>query len=251
MKNYKLVVLFAQYGNEQYPDAHKDLDNFLKDINCSKQKIIIDNKTACDYDYVFPNGNIYIQGDNSAWEFSAWDKGLKYVKDLNVEYDAILFVNSSFMNSRIKGIGGNPKTVINNESIRLCIEDNKAIFPWLTTGDKYFKLDNNDVSSWYRTNCFLLNKNHINVLQFIQTYDIIYLDKFINKEISDNYFKADAPMNKILKDFIIWRLTESWHNPIDIKESWSLFKMKTLGYFNEFGLTARLRNCKINVISEQ
>jgi hypothetical protein len=51
---------------------------------------------------------------------------------------AYYLLMDSFMNNRIKGVGGHPSTVINNESIYQCINNNKAVFTWLTTGPKYF-----------------------------------------------------------------------------------------------------------------
>jgi hypothetical protein len=252
----KIVVLYVTYGDE-YSGSFNTLLNFLKNINYKYEIIIIDNKYGANSLYIpYPNGihgNIRatIGGDNSCWEFSAWDRGLEFIKINNIRHDCILFVNDSFMNNRIKGVGGHPSTVINNESIYQCINNNKAVFTWLTTGPKYFELDGIDVSSWYRTNCFLLNRNHINTLTNIKTCDKIYIEKFISKDLSKGYFKEDAPMNETLKQFIIWRLTENWHKPIIIEENKEIFKMKTLAYFNEFFLTHRIRKANIDVIAKQ
>lgn len=245
----KMIVLFVTYGDE-YSGSFDTLLNFLKNIDYKYEVIIINNSPYFKYKK-YPYNIIEIEGDNSCWEFSAYDKGLQCIKVNNIRYDAILFVNDSFMNNRIKGIGGHPSTVINNESIYQCINNNKAVFTWLTTGPKYFELDGIDVSSWYRTNCFLLNRNHINTLTNIKTCDKMYIEKFISKDLSKGYFKEDAPMNETLKQFIIWRLTENWHKPIIIEENKEIFKMKTLAYFNEFFLTHRIRKANIDVIAKQ
>lgn len=238
-----LVVLYLQYDTNKYKDSFVKLQEYLSVLDCNKQIVVIDNKFESDY-FRWNKGIVEINGDNSGWEFSGWDKGLSYLKETNIQYDAILFVNDSFLNP---GAGGSPDLIINNEQLNSCIENNAFISNTVSQAHVKLELNGIDVSTWSRSHCFILSKPMIDYLGHIQSYDINFLNKCIKEEKHHRYFKTDAPLNESLKTLIINWLSGYWHSAFVIEENWELFRMKTLAFFNEITLSARIKEMQNNI----
>jgi hypothetical protein len=241
-----LIVLFLQYDQIKYPQSFFYLEKYLKQLkNCNIKKIIIDNKIVSTDNIEKLSGNIIkISGDNSLWEFSGWDKGIKYLKDNNIEYDVVLFVNDSFQNPAHNAV----LSVINDNRIAECHKEKS--FSGGRGGLKEFNfiLDNYDVSTWNRSCYFLMSKYIIDRMDSICCADKNFIDKCIEKKATYPYFKKDAPVNENLQNRVINWLSDYWHSSFKFEDNWDLFRMKTLAFFNELLLTAKLKELGFNII---
>ncbi len=234
---YNIAVVFVRYDEVKYKDSFEKVKNIVEELQCNKQYVVVDNKLGTGYCEPINENTVLIGSDNRAWEFSAFDDGLKYVRE-NIEYDAVLFCNDSWENP---GAGGSIDLIINNQSLKNCVEKNRFISNTVSEKHVYLELDKNDVSSWSRSHCFMLPKKMLNHLKNIQTYDVNFVDKCIEKEVSKPYFKKDAPLNNSLRQLIINWLSGYWHSAFVLENNWDLFKMKTLAFFNEISLSRRVR----------
>jgi len=235
---YKLVVLFVQYDTKKYPNSLFYLQKYLNKIKENSVKIIvIDNKDEEGSESGYLNGVTTISGDNSVWEFSGWDKGLQYLKEKNIDYDAILFANDSFL---APSGYDSPLTIINDNNVFNCVENNSIIGNFCNTAIN-FKIGKYLVNKYTRTHCFMLSKLVVDKIGSLVTVDADFVDKCIDLYKKDNmYFLKDAPICINVKRNLVNNLTTNWHSSFDISKNWELFRMKSLMLLNELTLYTRI-----------
>ncbi len=229
----KVVALFVRYCDKKYPSALEYFKKYLSIIKNHDVKIIvIENKKQID-SYMADNIT-YIKGDNTVHEFSGWDKGLEYIKNKNIEYDIVIFANDAFL-----APSGyySPRMIMCDESIGLCYK-NGFFGSIMNCGN--FKINNKKVEKYIRTNCFMLSKKIINSIDGVTSFDLDFINKCIDKEISFPYFKDNAPLNSFVKENIINNLTKFWHSAFKLEDNWELFRMKSLMLLNELFLYTKI-----------
>ena len=237
----KLIVLFLQYDAEKYPNAFTYLKKYLKFITIDTEIIIIDNKVESKlHRILYKDGTIGIGGDNTLWEFSGWQRGIDYLHENDIDYDAILFVNDAFL-----APGHNELIdIISDESVLKCIKEDSMIG---SLCDSYYgkcEISGYESYDFIRSNCFILSKSLMHKLVTLWSVDKSFLERCITKEPSYPYFKTDAPLNDYMKIGVIDCLTKYWHTKFKLTDNWELFRMKTLALFNEHLLTQRVRAIK-------
>jgi hypothetical protein len=251
-KDIKVVLVYMQYDNVKYEHAFERIkaQMFLANIK-PEFTIIVDNKKESNYvgrlqyEYSTRTNSVVIGNNNVGWEFGAFDKGLQYLKDYDIDYDVVLFCNDSWENP---GAGGGIELVLNTDNVTKCYEENKFIANTVCQPDTVYTLNKIDVSTWCRSHCFMLSKSMLEGLgNRICTYDKSFIDKCINKEISRPYFKYDAPMSDTLKNLVTSWLSGFWHTAFVLDDNWELFRMKSLAFFNEITLSARTRELEKNL----
>lgn len=236
-KKIKVIALFLQYDTEKYPCALHYFKKYLNGIeNANIQIIVVDNKRK-DINRKYEDA-IMINGDNSLWEFSGWQKGLKYIYDNKIDYDVVIFANDSFL----APAGGNTDLsgLINDEAIAKAKKN--AMIGQFVSIDEGITINGIYIYNYARTHCFLLSRQVIEKIKYIPTVDYDFLNKCISEKPSKKYFKKDAPLSKNFQEYIIKHLTKRWHSKIDIFENWDLFRGKILAYLNEMLLTAKVRD---------
>ena len=232
----KLLVLFVQYDFNKYPYSFVYLAKYLSILkNIELKVIIINNK--CDGKEYYGNQLTYIDGDNTLWEFSGWQKGLEYAKENNIEYDAVLFANDAFI---APGGFTTPDSIINNTNVETCIKDNLMVGSLCGKKKDKFRINNKLVSTYFRTHLFLMSKNLINKLGNLWSFDLNFINQCTEQDETGLYFKSKCPLNKSLKNYISTILNNVWHS----NHRKDLFKMKILAYVNEMMLTQRVRELK-------
>src|SRR4051812_25801878 len=100
MKKTKILTLYVRYGDERYQDALERLKSFYQSFSSVLENdlCIIENQEGLmKQDVVIEKDHTLMKGDNSYFEFSAWDKALKHYEDRLHEYDLVHFVTSAFL----------------------------------------------------------------------------------------------------------------------------------------------------------
>ncbi len=95
----RIVTLFARHGSQKYPNAELRLNQIYAEQlpNVEHFTIIIDNALGPEIVEQQQDAPLtLIGGDNSAWEFSAWDRGLRYLGEQVWSFDLIHLVTSAF-----------------------------------------------------------------------------------------------------------------------------------------------------------
>lgn len=238
----KLAVLYVTYGNK-YPNAKKNLLKYLSKINYDYEFITLDNLNL----NIIHNSKITKCNNlNDYWEFGSWEEGINYLNKNNIEYYAVLFVNDSFENPGY----GKISDIISNESIIKCVKNKKNINA-ITKGAELnlFKINNEFIYPSFRSHCFILPKEIIKLIK-ICPYKYDFLNKCISENVEYPYFKKDCPLNRHLQEHLIGTIGTNWHSAINIEENWSIFRMKTLAFLNEFELSNQLKNLENSVFSK-
>ncbi len=243
-----LIVLFLQYDTEKYPGSLLYLEKYLKTIrqHSVNKIVIIDNKKEEDSLEIIDNCKVKIGGDNSHWEFSGWNKGLELIKTMKLSYDAILFVNDSFQNPAFIS----PTRIICDESISRCIGEKALLGARGGSGKDLFFIGTYNLYTWVRTHCFMMEKSVIKIVKDLITFHRPFIDMATLSKVEPPYFSDTQAISNNLKNKIINWLYEggTWHSAFKFEDDPELFKMKSLAYLNELGLTARAEKSRIATI---
>lgn len=245
----KILLLFLKWDNCKCKDVLRLLEKTILSIRGINWTIIaIDNK----HEYLSWDDNgkknsicqYSVGGDNSAHEFSGWEKGLKEAeKHLSNNYDLVAFCNDALMNSK-------PYDILQELTYEhfQSIKDNQLVLGWhdsfndilkrykLPTGSMRFGKRN--LSSWICTTFFVLPKKVLAKclpLQELKDTATVY------SSCKDKLFKEETPLNSDYQTFLINHQTKIWYNRYQLTpENFPLFKQKTLMCINEHLLGERI-----------
>lgn len=244
----KIIAVFLQYDTEKYPAAFENFKMYLK-RQLPKERfvlILVDNKHEGDEIRWLDDNTVYMQGDNTDWEFSGWQKGIAFARENRLQYDVALLANDSFQ------VNGTP--FITNHNIEWSVLKSyylSAVIGFVETRWQKARIKDKVVRIWLRTDCFFVPKRVVDALGTLVSVDQASLDEYLPKTFSagDIVFMPTAPLNLIFKDRIIEWVTVEWHSKFGIREStWALFRGKTKAILNEALLYTRIRDLGYPVI---
>jgi len=240
----KLLVLFLKYGEDKYPGSFNTLFYYLEQIKCEKIYIIIDNKCTLPKIIISENIN-YINGDNSEWEFSGWDKGLSYAKNAGFQYDLVLVVNDSFM-----VYGSSFIQLLKLFHLEYIACSSKSIVGQVDSRGYPMSVFGYNVYSWIRTSAFLIHPDIIRKLGQFTSINSTQLNVVFPLKYEPSIFLNSAPMNESYKKMLVDWLTVDSHSKFDISDkTWIYFKSKVLAIINESLLTARISSYGYTIVS--
>lgn len=105
IKNIKVIGVLVCYYPKYKKRAIHDFLDILKNISLNYNLLVVNNNENINNtsDDCFSYINYEINGSNNAWEFSAWDEGVEYLREnkLISEEDIIIFANDTFCHHRI------------------------------------------------------------------------------------------------------------------------------------------------------
>ncbi len=245
----KLSVLYVYAERDIYPDSLKNLHRLLAGLegfqitlvqidNFAEEKTVIQNKP-----------NVFdIGGDNSNREFSGWQRGLKFLESADIESDILLFVNDSFLNRAQKGYGLDYyKSKINTISLSELSEN--EVLGKVDIHDQVETFDGYDVSSWIRSNIFVIPKTVIKKLGFT-CIDKDTIDQILPVNFSGRIFNSDNHLlNDYFKEWLKYWITSGWSRSAPInKSNWQFFRAKLVAILNERILTLKLKRAGIKIV---
>jgi hypothetical protein len=94
----RVLTLLARHGTEKYTEALPALDRLFRRAmpGVRRRTVVIDNALPEGHVAVAPGGVTVIGGSNAAWEFSAWDAGLRFAAAELDGYDLVHLATSAF-----------------------------------------------------------------------------------------------------------------------------------------------------------
>lgn len=94
----RLLTLLVRHGTERYPDADRRLDALLSRTlpDVERSTVIIDNALPSGLKSACGSQCFLIGGDNTDWEFSGWNVGLRFAGGLARPFDLIHFATDAF-----------------------------------------------------------------------------------------------------------------------------------------------------------
>ncbi len=240
----RIATLLLRHGTQRYPDATGRLESVLASslAGAERRTVVIDNALPPDTPPQKIDGRtVLIPGDNSSWEFSGWDAGLRFLGEEALrEHDFIHFVTDAFQQPGAEFVPRLDTTVL--EALRF----GPAVAGHIDFYNETPVLAGRPVPCWIRSSYFFLRPAELRALGSLVT--------FPNR---DGIFSGDArkpfqeggPVDDLLAGYITGWLTGEgtgqgvqWHSRFDLDAATLVrFEEKARAILNELSLSARLR----------
>jgi hypothetical protein len=244
----RLAVLYVYADTQKYPRSYKYLSRLIRRIIGFEITIVrIDNfnenKKARQEEH-----NVYdIAGDNRYWEFSGWKTGLEFLRDKRVEPDLIMFVNDAFLNYSKKGKDYKYyKSRISSITLNRL---NNSVLGLIDSHKKVEILLGHDVSSWIRTNLFVVPYSVAEQLEFPLIDDQI-ITEMLPIEYTGTILRKTDHLNSDLRIFLEnWITREWWQARIPTIKNWGFLRSKLVAILNERMLAAKIRELNLQIVN--
>lgn len=237
----RILTILARFGTEQYPRAEEDIDDIfrrqLPDVE--RTVVIVDNALPPGFVERRPNGAL-IGGDNSAREFSAFDRALDFVGSRIWSHDLVHFATSAFRTlyvAYLDRIDAGALAAVNGRPVCLghidCYNDPIEVMTFRS-------------QHWVRSCFFFLPPSEARALGRFAF--VTGGSRFFSGD-PDAPFRADAPVSPNYREYISNWLAGAdigqgvaWHSGFALtREALPAFEHKVVSILNEHLLGIRLR----------
>ncbi len=243
----RLVVFFCQYDRSKYQGSFERLVRIVDGWTGIDWKIVVlDNARPGDWVHVVSGRIVQVGGDNTGWEFSAFDKGIDYVRrDADPpDFDLYLFVTDAFL-----AYGEEYLQRIDEFALRASAESG-ACLGWMDSFGETCQILDHEYDTWIRTSFLFVPASQLETIRPL----------CIPLDIDDIFgpgpelpFLPDAPVSQNLQRFLLgWlvgvetELTDTWHSRFELSdETFPVFRAKTLAILREHLLSARLKSAGV------
>lgn len=243
MTGIDLAVLFLQYDTLKYPGVFDAMKAMVDRIRlCRPTYYLIDNRDEGGGVRRIAEGVYSVGGDNSSWEFSAWQRGVERLKEAGHEPAVYLFITDAFL-------GPGPSFLADCGT--------RALLKSFLLASAVGRIDafgpggvllGHEVPDWLCTGCFFLPRRIVEALGGMVTVGEDAMDAFMPREFTGEVFRKDAPMSDRYKEFIIdWMTRRRRHTYTICAATWREFRGKVRAILNEAMLTVRIREAGYRV----
>jgi hypothetical protein len=178
---------------------------------------------------------IAIPGDNTQFEFSAWQAGLNSAAAQNFSPDMFLLMTTAFINADRSSMPVFSPDVIK----RLCAE--KGVAGRVRKLPCRVSWQNMDLQAYVQTHLVLLHRDTVSALGSVVS--VKSPDAFVLPRFSPHPFTDHDIWKHGFDDYLFYMLTQRWHgHGMPYTEvNYPFFRRKVLSILNELILTARVR----------
>ena len=245
----RVLTLFVRHGKNKYPGAEEQLEAiFANQLPAIEHRtLIVDNALPSDHEPTGEGPSIVIAGDNSAWEFSAWDKGLAFLGNQIWSYDLLHLVTSAF-NTLYTGYLSRF-----NEAMLRAVVDRPVCVGHIDCYNQAVRVRSFTSQHWLRTSFLFIPP--VELMRLGGAVSVREPSLFFGVD-PQQPFRPDAPLSANYQKYILEWLTgtdigqgSAWHSKIALDaESWLVFQAKAAAILNEHLLAIRLRAQGTHVI---
>ena len=238
----RIVTLLARYGAAKYRDALPDIRAlFAQQMpEFGHETVVIDNALGRDHVERLGPGIALIGGDNAAWEFSAWDRGVAHLGPRLDEYDWVHLATSAFRQLYTRYLDRFDADMLD------LVAGRAAAVGHIDHFNEPVAFAGRSLQSWLRSSFVLLPPAELRLLGSLASVT----DR--SRLFSGDHaapFRADAPLSAAYQKNILGWLTgegtgqgTEWHSRFVLSEqTLRFFEDKTVAVLNEQMLTSRLR----------
>ena len=238
----RILTLFVRHGREKYAGAEEQLDAILARQlpTVERHTIIVDNALTPGCEPFAEGSSVVIGGDNSSWEFSAWDHGIRFLGEQIWSYDLVHLVTSAFNTLYTDYLSRFDEAMLRSIIRRpVCVGH-------IDCYNQPIRILSFISQHWIRTS-FLF----IPPAEFLQLRSVVSIKEpsafFGNGP--EEPFGAAAPLSANYQKYILDWLTggdigqgSTWHSKFALNsQSWPGFQAKATAILNEHVLAIRLR----------
>lgn len=237
-----LAIILVQYDRRKYPEALRRLVQKTHELKDTKTTVVIvDNLLPGDWYHEVGLDLFHLGGDNSAWEFSAFDRGVRFLAERQQKPDLYAFVTDAFT-----AYGDGFLDLIDDSAVEYTLQLG-ACSGWVDSIFQTFQAYDYRYVQHLRTSFLLMPPQILEQLGPLTT-PIDPADLFSGDPAAP--FRRDAPLSQNLQDFLLTWLTGAttgielercWHSRFDLShDTVPLFEAKTMAILREHLLSARL-----------
>jgi len=202
--------------------------------------VVIDNALPCEHRERIDDRRTIIGGDNSRWEFSGWDQGLRFLGQRILDLEFVHLATSAYQELYTAYIER-----LDEEMLSFVVGRGAAV-GHIGYYDSPVALLGRPCQSWLRTSFLFMPPTELRLLGSLVS--VSDGSVFFSGDPA-RPFREDAPISDNYKQCILGWLTGSgtgqgvsWHSRFDLSATTiEMFEAKTLAILNEMMLTVRLR----------
>jgi glycosyltransferase involved in cell wall biosynthesis len=206
------------------------------------QVVVVDNANEGSWYHPLTEGLVHLGGDNSAFEFSAFERGISFLEASGAKPDLYVLVTDAYL-----AYGSDYLDLIDRRALKHSI-DFQACVGWADSFLQECTLLGYTYKTWLRTSFLLVPAALMPKIWPLKTP----LDKarFFSSNPAEPFLPT-APMSSNLRDLILSWLTKNkgslesdqeWHSQFELTaENFDYFKNKACAIFREHLLSARLQ----------
>jgi len=247
-----LSVVLVRYDRQKYAGAWQELRAHLQDIAPTASETVIVDNARPELEVTRLEAGVHlIGGDNSHWEFSAFDQGLEWLRSRRRLLDLTLLVTDAFA-----AYGTGFLTLVDESLLRFCRRQS-AVAGWIDSFMERCRLFDTVYESWLRTSYLVLPTA---ALTKVQPFAWPLIDEQLFDADWRLRWQPDAPLNSNLKRRLEQWLIRSAENgePLPTADRWHSsfaldatsfphFKAKVRSIVREHHLSLRLRAAGVGV----
>jgi hypothetical protein len=247
----RILTILAKWGTEKYADAEGHVDDiFVRQLpDVDRECVVVDN--ALPRDAVTREGRrTLVGGDNSFWEFSAFDRGIAAVGSRIRDFDLVHLATSAF-NTLYTGY---LERFLPN--VLAAVAGRPVCLGHLDCYNETIDLQSYRSRHWVRTSFLFLPPAELAALG--SAVGVAVPERFFTGNPASP-FRADAPMSATYRRLITDWLGGTdigqgvrWHSRIAAGDDGaSLFERKALAIMNEHMFSIRLRamGCRLTDVT--
>ncbi len=240
----RILMLMVRHGTEKYVEALPKLDEIYGNRmpGAFRRTVVVDNSLPQGHVEPGRGGITVVGGDNSAWEFSAWDEGIRFAGAELDGYDLVHIVTSAF-DTLYTGYLERFDDALLAEVARLRIACGHIDYY-----DEPVSFLTDISQHWIRSSFLFLAPAELRRLGSLVSVGSAQRAAIFSGNPAKP-FRADAPMSENYKRYITdWLLGAGtgqgveWHSRFELtSETLDFFEQKAIAIFNEQMLSVRLR----------
>ncbi len=238
-----LGVVFVQHDRTKYPGALTRLIRALDGLSeVETRYVVVDNALPGSWSHSVNERIVHVGGDNTAWEFSAFDIGIQWLQSQPVEPDLFLFSTDALLAYGERFLG-----LVDNRVFDVALEQ-EACVGWMDSFMEQCHILDYSYTTWIRTSLLIVPRA---VLTVAAPMAWPLDDQEIFGASGRQPFQPNAPLSTNLQGLLLeWlttnkdekpRLDEVWHSQFYLDDSTlPLFMSKAKSILREHLLSARL-----------
>ncbi len=243
----RLAVIFVQHERHKYPRALPRLIEAISALHeVEALYVVVDNAKPGDWSHQVSAALFHIGGDNRSWEFSAFDRGARWLESQSWSADLLLFATDALL-----AYGDEFLQWVDERVIDACLSLSACV-GWIDSFMESSKILDLDYDSWIRTSLMFMP---VAVEQQLGSLAWPLDDGVLFGHGPEQPFHPDAPISANLQaNLLSWLTSEAddgqlddvWHSQFPLnQETFPRFKDKAKAILREHLLSARLLSLEI------
>jgi hypothetical protein len=239
----RLAVIFVQHDRGKYPRALPRLLGACGRLAAETELVVVDNALPGDWAHRISGSLVHIGGDNTHWEFSAFDRGLRWLEREGHRADVYALATDALL-----AYGDDFLELVDDAVVEAC-HRHSACIGWIDSFVERCEVLGYSYESWLRSSLLFLPASELSTVRPL-AFEIRDSDLF--GPDPGQPFRPLAALSANLRAFLLeWltsnadgdkRLDEVWHSQFQLdEETFDRFKSKVKSILREHLLSARLQ----------